>query len=399
MTQETGVPFPPLSPARMARRDWLRLLGTAAGGTLLFHCGAGCGYFPAQDGAAYAPWAYPGAETVPELLAARAALLAANPHNSQPWALHVTASAIDLYADFTRGLASIDSLQRELHLGLGCALENLVVAARASGRAAAVQLFPDEAVPSLVARVALSPAAPVADPLFGAIARRHTNRGRYADTPAPAALGPALQALVTDAGEPGVRLRILESDADKTSFRAGTIDATVAFIADAEMSRDSNAWYRQSADDILQHRDGITLDASGNGSATRFFGKLLGRPSDATANSYWLDSTKGDQTNATAFCILSTPAGNNRADQLRAGRVYQRIALWAETQGLATQPLNQLAELQDREETQGLAPRFTGVLDALVGAQGQRGQMLFRLGYPWDPALESPRRPLEWVTR
>ena len=396
MTQKTGIAPPPSSPMRMARRDWLRLLGTAAGGALLFRCGAGCGYFPAEDGAAYAPWAYPGAETVPELLAARAALLAANPHNSQPWALHVTASSIELYADFTRGLASIDSLQRELHLGLGCALENLVVAARASGRAADVQLFPDVAVPSLVASVALSPAAPVADPLFGAIARRHTNRGRFADTPAPASLEPALQALVT---EPFVQLRLLTNAADKASFKAGTIDATVAFIADAEMSRDSNAWYRQSADDILQHRDGITLDASGNGSATRFLGKLVGRPSDATANGYWLDSTKGDQTTATAFCILSTPAGNDRADQLRAGRVYQRIALWAESQGLATQPLNQLAELQDREETQSLAPRFTGVLGALVGDQGRRGQMLFRIGQAWDPALESPRRPLEWVTR
>jgi hypothetical protein len=308
--------------------------------------------------------------------------------------MHVAASGIDLHADFTRNLGTIDSLLREMYIGLGCALENLVIAAQASGRAVGVQLLPDPSDPSLVASVSLTPAAATVDPLFAAIARRHTNRGRYADAPPSAGLAPALQSLVT---EPGVQLLIFTSDADTATFRSGTIDATVAFIADADMSRDSNSWYRQSAEDILQHRDGITLDASGNGAATRFLGKALGRPSDATANGYWLDGTRGDQTTGSAFCILSSPALNGRDDQLRVGRVYQRIHLWAVSQGLATQPLNQMAELQDREETQGRAPRFATVLNTLMGAADRRAQMLFRIGYPWDVALKSPRRPVEWV--
>jgi hypothetical protein len=57
-----------------------------------------------------------------------------------------------------------------------------------------------------------------------------------------------------------------------------------------------------------------------------------------------------------------------------------------------------MAELQDREETKGLDPRFTSVLGGLLGQGGRRAQMLFRIGYPWDVALESPRRPLAWVT-
>ena len=375
------------------RRDWLKLVG-AATGLFVFRDGLGCSYYSAESGDAYAPWSFPGAENRPEMIAARAAILAANPHNTQPWALHVTASAIDLHADFTRNLGTIDSLLRELHIGLGCALENLVIAAEASGRATSVRLLPDPSNPSLVASVSLMPATPTPDPLFHAIARRHTNRGRYADAPPSAALALALQALVT---EPGVQLVLLTSDGDKSRFRTGTIEATKAFIADAEMSRDSNSWYRQSAADILAHRDGVTLDASGNGAATRFFGKSMGRPSDATANAYWLDGTTNDQTTGSAFCILSSPAANGRDDQLRVGRIYQRIHLWAVSNGLAAQPLNQMAELQDREETKGLAPTFTTLLNGLVGAPGQRAQMLFRIGYPWDDALESPRRPIEWV--
>ena len=378
----------------LPRRDWLKLVAYGAGGVVLIEQGTACSYYAAEKGDAYAPWNFPDGETRPEMLSARAAILAANPHNSQPWALHVTESNINLHADFSRGLGTIDSLLRELYIGLGCALENLVLAAQASGRSADVQLLPDAANPSLVARVALKPATPSKSPLFDAIARRHTNRGRYANAPPAAALSATLAALVT---EPGVELRLLTSSADKATFRSGTIDATNAFINDAEMSRDSNSWYRQSEEDILQHRDGITLDASGNGAATRFFGKSLGRPSDATANSYWLDGTSGDQTTASAFCILSSPGASSREDQLNVGRAYQRLHLWAVSQGLAAQPLNQMAELQDREESKGLPPKFANVLGALLGASDRRAQMLFRIGYPWDEALKSPRRPIDWV--
>jgi hypothetical protein len=379
--------------ATIPRRDWLKLV-VAAGGLLVLREETGCSYYSGESGAAYAPWDFPGGETRPEMIAALAAILAANAHNAQPWALNVTASKIDLHADFTRDTGTVDGLLREMYISLGCALENLVIAARASGRAVIVALLPDAADTSLVASVSLAPAAPSGDPLFRVIASRHTNRGRYADAPPSAALLPALQALVT---EPNVQLTFLTSAGDKASFRTSTIDATNAFNADAQMSSDSNSWYRQSAADILQHRDGITLDCSGDSAFTKFWGKSLSRPSDATANSYWLASTEGDQTTASAFCILSSPDTNLHSDQLSVGRVYQRIHLWAVNEGLALQPLNQMAERQDREQVLGLPPQSTTVLNSLIGVPGRRAQMLFRVGYPWDAAPASPRRPLPWV--
>jgi hypothetical protein len=270
----------------------------------------------------------------------------------------------------------------------------MVIAARASGRAPTVSLLPDASDASLVARVALTPADPLDEPLFASIARRHTNRGRYAEAPAADALKSTLESLVT---EPGVALHLFADGADKARFRQGTIDATNAIIADPDMSRDTNAWYRQSADDILQHRDGITIDCSGSGASTVFLGKVTGRPSDATANSYWLAATQGDQTTGSAFGILSSSIQSTRADQLRVGQVYQAMHLWAVGQGLAMQPLNQMAERQDREETQGLPLQSTALLEQLMGSADRRAQMLFRIGYPWDDANPSPRRPIEWV--
>lgn len=267
----------PPHPGAFTRRGCLKFFMGSAGGALLVSGGLSCGYYRAEQGDAYASWVFPGTGTRTEGMAALSAILASDPHNSQPWSLQITPSQIGLHADLSRTLGTIDNLQREMFTGLGCALENAVIAARAA------------------ASVSLTPTATVGDPLFTAIAVRHTNRGRYANVSPPVSLATALQAMVT---EPGVELRLLFNETDKGICRTATVDATRAFIVDSEMSRDSNAWYRQSADDILQHRDGVTLDASANSASTRFFGKLLGRPSDATANTYWLKSTQGDQMTA-----------------------------------------------------------------------------------------------------
>ena len=88
---------------------------------------------------------------------------------------------------------------------------------------------------------------------------------------------------------------------------------------------------------------------------------------------------------------------NTREEQLQVGRAFQHLQLWAASEGLAMQPLNQLAERQDREQTQALKPVFSRALEELLGARDRRAQMLFRIGYPVDEALASPRRPLAWV--
>lgn len=369
------------------RRVFLaRALGVLGAGFVV----SGCGLYAAESGEAFAPWDFPGDETVPERVAARAMLLAASPHNTQPWAIGIAPTHLELRARLDRNLGAMDGLRREMHIGLGAAIENAVLAAQAWGRTPEVTLMPSEGV---VARIDLTPSIAKRPPLFDWIARRHVNRGAYADVRAPG-LAEALRALLD---EPSLSLAFLERDDERARFRNETIAATEAIVGDAEMSADGARWYRHSHEEIEAHRDGPTLDATGNGAATRTFGKILGRPSDATADAYWLDATRTRQTTGSAFVILSSPDDNTRVDQLRVGRVFQRMHLWATSQGLAVQPLNQLAERQDREELLGLSPHSRDALRAMIGP-GRRAQMLFRIGYPWDEALASPRRPLEWVT-
>jgi hypothetical protein len=90
--------------------------------------------------AAYEPW-YSWRADVPQsaLAIVHSAVLAANAHDTQPWKFRIDADRIDVYADTDRHLGAMDPFRREMHLSLGCALENAALMARAIGYAANIE--------------------------------------------------------------------------------------------------------------------------------------------------------------------------------------------------------------------------------------------------------------------
>jgi hypothetical protein len=86
------------------------------------------------------PWdEWRGSDTDGNRRPLRAAILAASPHDTQPWLFAVSDSEVAVYADRARHLGTFDPFRREMHLGLGCAIENFVCAARALGMTTHVQ--------------------------------------------------------------------------------------------------------------------------------------------------------------------------------------------------------------------------------------------------------------------
>lgn len=53
-----------------------------------------------------------------------AAVLAASPHNTQPWLFHLDGDRIQVFGGSAQRILSVDSYSREMLVGLGCALEN-----------------------------------------------------------------------------------------------------------------------------------------------------------------------------------------------------------------------------------------------------------------------------------
>jgi hypothetical protein len=295
-----------------------------------------------------------------------------------------------------RSIGAMDPLGREMYLSLGCALENLVLAAKAHGYSAEVRLLPSSADSTHVATVALAPGPTRRTDLYEAIPLRHTNRAAYrTDRQVPPAVLEHIRAL---ADEPDVSLTWLSTEAEKAPFSQLTIEATAAIIADAEQARDDFAWYRQDRADIERRRDGITMDAGGLGDIQRLLVRMLPPSSQATMQQGWLDATRDRQVStASAFGIVTARDPRNQAQRLLAGRLLERVHLAATTMGLALQPLNQVFERADREISAGLAPLFTRAVDSL--SPSGPGVTAFRIGYPESAAAMSPRRAAEAVIR
>ena len=150
----------------LTRRNFLKGLGAAlvvvSGGVVVRAMDNGV--FSVGQGAAYEPWTNWRDPQAGPLNLVRAAILASNPHNSQPWLFRVTDTQINLFADTRRQIGTIDPFLREMHTGLGCALTNLLLAARAEGYAPTLTLMPDPANVKHMAAVTLSAAAPEPSP-------------------------------------------------------------------------------------------------------------------------------------------------------------------------------------------------------------------------------------------
>src|SRR5262245_8899788 len=141
------------------------------------------GVFSAGQGPAYEPWQSWGTgEAGDPLRLVHAAVLAANPHNSQPWLFRLGDGYIDLFADTKRNIGAIDPYLREMTMGLGCALENLRIAAFHDGYTPTLKLMPEAGNATHVARIELAKSTALPSKLYDAIPNRHTNRAAYDTT-------------------------------------------------------------------------------------------------------------------------------------------------------------------------------------------------------------------------
>jgi hypothetical protein len=110
----------------------------------------------------------------------RYATLAPSSHNSQCWKFRLTQNVIAILPDLGRRCPVVDPDEHHLFVSLGCATENLLLAARANGLNAMATI---ETAPKDVIQVHLESSKAVRPPLFEAIPKRQSTRTEYDGRP------------------------------------------------------------------------------------------------------------------------------------------------------------------------------------------------------------------------
>jgi hypothetical protein len=297
------------------------------------------------------------------------AILAPSSHNSQPWKFNVTKDEILVFADKSRSLQVADADQRELYISLGCALENLIIAAEHFGYNCSVSYFPGP--DDHVATVSLRPnSRPPSDSrLFYAITSRQTKRNPYE----PQAISEAdLETIKSLSFDPDVGIFITRDSAIKKSFRDLVVQANGIQYSDVNYKSELGHWLGQ----------GVMGPAGIEAKIAQLAVVFLDMGPEQTKKDALL-------INSTPYLGFISTANNDSISSLKAGRTLERFWLAATALGISLHPMSQALEVpQTKANLTVLLPAQSGMLQV---------QQAFRLGYAKSTSEHSTRRPLQEV--
>jgi hypothetical protein len=241
------------------------------------------------------------AEQIAYLL--RYAILAPSSHGSQPWRFSVIQNTVELRPDLLPWLRA-HSTSRELDISLGCALENLLIAAERFGFGHEVVYPVDGRTGAPAASVTLlaegAPSTCRPAELFDAVRTPTTDRGRYERRPVPADAVAQFRECAVDGG---VGLFLTDALEARRQIRELVVCAGRRLVSNAACGRDAAALASAPLVGVLHSRR------------------------------------------------------DDRESRIRVGQSFERLRLVAAHRDLSTQPLGQIVELPEvRRALQLLLP-------------------------------------------
>ena len=345
--------------------------GLATGGLLspaVSHAGNAVSY----DEAMRATWA-PLVDGGPRELV-RYATLAANSHNTQPWTFTIAEHRITIAPDFARRCPAVDPDDHHLFVSLGCAAENLVHAAAATG----LRANPTPEADTVA--VMLEPAPRQKSDLFDAIPHRQSTRAVYDGKPVA---NETLRFLERAGTGNGVSVVIISDKSKIAKVVEYVVEGNTAQMRDRAFMDELRHWMRLNDADAVATMDGLFSRASGNPALPGWLARLL-LPVVFTESGENRKYREHIQSSAGVAVFVADH--NDKAHWIEAGRACQRFALQATSLGLRTAFINQPIEVPH------LRRQFASFLD--IGERMPDLAIRFGVG----PELpKSLRRPVDRV--
>lgn len=306
----------------------------------------------------------------------RFATLAANSHNTQPWLFSVRGNVITIAPDVARRCPAVDPDDHHLFVSLGCAAENLILAAATLGCRADPVVDGDRIV------ITLGEAAPAASALADAIPVRQCTRAAFAGKQAAPEI---LRQLENACRQPGVAAILITERAGMAEVADYVLEGNSAQMRDKAFMRELVDWIRFNEAEAVATMDGLFAPASGNPALPSWIARPL-------LKLFFTESGENkkyrEQLDSSAGVVVLAADRSDTSHWIAVGRACQRFGLQATALGLKYSFVNQPVEVA------ALRQQFA----TRLGLGERRPDIVMRFGT--GPSLpKSLRRPPELVMR
>ncbi|WP_439853214.1 Acg family FMN-binding oxidoreductase [Bacteroides fragilis] len=257
-------------------------------------------------------------------------------HNTQPWKFHITDSTITVLPNLDVALPVVDRNNRELFISLGCAVENLCIAASYFGYTTHIIECSIEAIILELTKNALT----IEDSLFHQIEKRQTNRNIYNGNKISDGI---LQQLQPIPKENGIQFYFTEIN---TPF-ANTITQYIMKgneiqMADIAFKNELLSWMRFNKKQVEATHNGLSYLVFGNPPLPRILARpivsLFLKPNAQNKS----DRKKIDSSSHFVVCATQR---DTIEEWINLGRTLQRFLLKVTEIGISYAFLNQPCEV------------------------------------------------------
>lgn len=295
-----------------------------------------------------------------------AAIMAPSGHNTQPWLFKLQPdNSIIIMPDMSRRLPKLDPTDRELYISIGCATENMCIAATQYGLKAETKINGQSV------EVTFKPQAITPSPLVQAIPERKCNRNIFDKTDIAADT-------LAELSQYGAKL-FKSGSAEFDAIRIGIMLANKELMGDKSKKNELIEWMRYNRKETEIMSDGLGHDVLGIPDMP----KWISRMTVSLALKARIQNAGDISKLMSSPYIAAFEADNDIAEWIECGRRLERFLLSATLHNVACAFICQPCEADST------AIELTTQLHLQ-----HRLQILLRIGHAAPPAARSRRRPL-----
>lgn len=305
------------------------------------------------------------------------AIKAPSGHNTQPWLFKINTGSIEIHPNMEKMLPVVDPDNRELFISLGCATENLCIAASKLGYRASVDINKS----GIISIDLIKDSTISASPLFEQIPLRQVNRSVYNDK---IISKDTLDIIKNIELEDNIKMHLYQKGSSEFDTIKYYVQRGNAIQMNDKAFKDElKSWMRLNKGDQDKTNDGLSYAVFGAPNLPKFIAKPIinGSINAKTQN-------KGDlkKIDSSSHFILFTSNSSSVIEWVNLGRSLERTLLQLTELNIAQAFCNQPNEIDD------LAKQMKKYLNI----ENEYPSVLLRIGYG-DKMPYSRRKSIEEV--